>query len=66
MSKTDYYMNFHTGSVDTMDNWLAEDAAPESFGASLIQVKLADGSEVPEDFNPCESDRYVWVEVDED
>lgn len=63
MSKRTYFMNIHTGSVDTRENWLAEDAAPEAFGASLFPVQLADGSQVPEDFNPCDSQRFDWVEV---
>lgn len=63
MSKPTYYMNVHTGSVDTLDNWLAEDCSKESFGASLFPVELADGNEVPDDFNPCDSNRFDWVEV---
>jgi hypothetical protein len=63
MIKPAYYMNIHTGSVDTLDNWLAEDCAKEAFGASLFPVELADGSEVPEDFNPWDSNRFAWVEV---
>lgn len=58
-----YFMNIHTGSVDTLEHWLADDAAPEAFGASLYPVQLADGGQVPADFKPCDSDRYEWVEV---
>lgn len=66
MNNSDYYMNYRTGTVDTLENWMAEDAGPESLGVAWIRVKLADGSEVPEDFIPCQSDRYRWVEADED
>lgn len=59
-----YYMNIHTGSVDTMDNWLAEDCAKEAFGASLFPVRLADGSEVPEGFDPSDSGKFDWVEAE--
>ena len=65
-----YLMNPHTGSVDTEQNWLAEisdwDCEEVSVGEqfnSLIEVCLADGAEVPANFDPSKSDSYVWVEV---
>lgn len=67
MNKPTYLMNPHTGSVDTEENWRAEmpgwgDTAEEQF-KSLIEVVLADGSEVPADFNPDTSNDYEWVEA---
>jgi hypothetical protein len=61
MNKTTYLMNPHTGSVDTEENWRAE--IQESDFGTLIEVVLADGSDVPADFNPAESSNYEWVEA---
>lgn len=59
-----YYMNIHTGTVDTLENWKEDGATPEDFGDLLIEVCLEGGDEVPEDFNPCYSADYTWVEVE--
>jgi hypothetical protein len=56
-----YLMNPATGSVDTLENWEAEVSADEL--ESLIEVRLANGQEVPADFNPCNSSKYEWKEV---
>lgn len=62
MSTPTYFMHIHTGSVDSRESWL-EEVSPEEFGVSLVEVELEDDSQVPEDFNPCESNLYDWVEV---
>lgn len=56
-----YLMNIHTGSVDTEESWLAENSEEDVM--SLVEVGLADGSDVPDDFNPCQSDRFDWVAI---
>lgn len=63
-----YLMNPATGSVDTEESWLAEMPSwegdqQEQFD-QLIEVRLASGEAVPEDFNPSHSDKYEWVEVE--
>ena len=50
-----YYMEPHTGMVDTAENWLAEKYHPKN----MVQVSCPD---VPDDFNPCNSHLYDWVE----
>ena len=62
-----YFMNVATGSVDSLQNWLTEIDFTEFDAAladrSMVEVELADGSPVPEDFNPCNSSDYDWQEV---
>lgn len=67
---TKHLMNPNTGSVDTEENWRAEmagwdneeESVEEQFDA-LIEVVLADGGDVPNDFNPFDSDKFNWVEA---
>lgn len=54
-------MVIETGAVDTEERWLSE-YSPEVV-ASLIEVIPSDGSQLPDDFKPCESDRYDWIEA---
>ena len=72
-----YLMNPNTGSVDTEESWREEmpgweETEPDNDSfvsredqfAELIEVKLANDEEVPEDFNPCDSWKYNWIAVD--
>jgi hypothetical protein len=56
-----FLMVIETGAVDTEESWLSE--YPPEVVASLTAVVLSDGSQVPDDFKPCESDRYHWIEA---
>jgi hypothetical protein len=56
-----FLMVIETGIVDTEESWLSE--YPPEVVASLTEVVLSDGSQVPGDFKPCESDRYDWIEA---
>lgn len=63
-----YLMNPATGSVDTEESWLAEmpswEGDQQAQFDQLVEVRLASGEAVPEDFNPSLSDKYEWVEAE--
>ena len=54
----DYYMNIHTGSVDTLENWQAETLDIRC----LIPVRAV--TPLPQDFNPCDSHLYEWEQTE--
>lgn len=54
-----YFMNVPTGSVDTKENWEAEGNIDWD---QMVEVE-PEGDFDPEKFNPCESQKYNWIEA---